>query len=579
MNKYKDRNPFDTISRCKEFLLHNKILTTEKWCDSIEGVHSVIVRIEDTNIMSNGKGTTKLYALASAYGELIERLSNLAYFRMSSTINKKNNNIKTGKDEIISQDTTFFLDIMSKWGEKANVNIDKRIYKQIFSEKDIKYYIYRNITDENDELILPVEFVDHCYGTNGMVAGNSREEALVQGLSEIFERYVAKKVLKDKIVPPDINKEVIEKMKSVVDIKNRIEKDGKYSIIFKDLSLGKGLPVVGLIMINKEQSEYFVKIGAHPVLKIALERCLTELLQGKNIKKYKGMKKLGYLHDDAESTENILRMFVNGESIYPYEIFQTNNTYESKTLNEEGLDNKEMCKNMLKLIQNMGYSVYIKDESSLCLNSYHIIVPKMSEIVNVEDEKYFNCNSDMEQITYLIKKGKSMSVYDAKRLEHLLSNYYERNNIKIKNILHKSPLKIESKLYSVTVLQLRIAINIYIDNLKNAKELLMAFNELENNMNSKAKMYYKCLEVYLDMFLKGKSNEEIKNVLEKFFDVKLVEKIELDVFKEKEIKLPTIQCENCDECPVRNECCYKVEENLYNRLINIRLNDKEKSND
>ncbi len=47
-------------------------------------------------------------------------------------------------------------------------------------------------------------------GSNGMCAGNSREEAILQGISEVFERQVHYELVLNNIVPPEIDREVFE---------------------------------------------------------------------------------------------------------------------------------------------------------------------------------------------------------------------------------------------------------------------------------------------------------------------------------------------------------------------------------
>lgn len=50
----------------------------------------------------------------------------------------------------------------------------------------------------NGEVVyFPVNLLDNLYGSNGMSEGNTEYEALVQGLSEIIERYVKRKLLKE----------------------------------------------------------------------------------------------------------------------------------------------------------------------------------------------------------------------------------------------------------------------------------------------------------------------------------------------------------------------------------------------
>ena len=74
IKKHKDAQPINTIQRIRRILYSLGILTAEKWYQTGDSMYSVRVEITGTDIGQNGKGTTEAYALASAYGEFIERL-------------------------------------------------------------------------------------------------------------------------------------------------------------------------------------------------------------------------------------------------------------------------------------------------------------------------------------------------------------------------------------------------------------------------------------------------------------------------------------------------------------------------
>ena len=83
-NKCKDVSPRETIFKIREILNSLCILTKEKWKEkTIDGIFSVRLELLNTQIGTNGKGTTAEYALASAYAELIERMSNNVLFKGS----------------------------------------------------------------------------------------------------------------------------------------------------------------------------------------------------------------------------------------------------------------------------------------------------------------------------------------------------------------------------------------------------------------------------------------------------------------------------------------------------------------
>ena len=64
-------------------------------------------------------------------------------------------------------------------------------------------------------VFIPVNIIGNLYVSNGMSAGNTKEEARVQCLSEIFERYVKNKVISEGISLPEIPKSVIDRFPTI----------------------------------------------------------------------------------------------------------------------------------------------------------------------------------------------------------------------------------------------------------------------------------------------------------------------------------------------------------------------------
>ena len=72
-NRCKDRSPSDTVRDAREIISKLGLFTSERWFTPISGLYSIHLSVIGTSIYSNGKGSTPEYALASAYGELLER--------------------------------------------------------------------------------------------------------------------------------------------------------------------------------------------------------------------------------------------------------------------------------------------------------------------------------------------------------------------------------------------------------------------------------------------------------------------------------------------------------------------------
>ena len=262
---YKDEKPQVTITKIKEILRRNKIEIEEEFTsndkEKLKLCPSTRINIVNTRIGSNGKGTCVENSLASAYGEFMERLQNLELipFKYPDTTLV---NIKKIQKNLLCNTK---IDIESK-------NIET-----------IPFYSVKNSTVVDVPLYL-------FETTTGLAAGNTFEEAIVQGLSEICERYAIKEVLTNKYSLPNIPKELYENYKNIKEIINYYETNG-YEVYIKDASIGLNLPVVCVVAIKRQENLLIFSMGSHPTLPVAVERALTELFQGRNLSENEKNKK------------------------------------------------------------------------------------------------------------------------------------------------------------------------------------------------------------------------------------------------------------------------------------------------
>src|SRR5690554_8128405 len=114
-----------------------------------------------------------------------------------------------------------------------------------------------------------------------MSAGNTLAEAQVQCLSEILERAVKKQIIQEEIALPDVPMHVLEKYPDILEGVQALEAQG-FPILVKDASLGGQFPVACVTLMNPKTGGVFASFGAHPTMRVALERSLTELIDRKS---------------------------------------------------------------------------------------------------------------------------------------------------------------------------------------------------------------------------------------------------------------------------------------------------------
>lgn len=405
----KDRDPFDTIALSVNFLLENRLLTTEKWTSNSFGLYSVNLQIAGTGFSVNGKGISKVAALASAHGELQERLLNKAFFRINSTIyyEKEQKDCLVDKETIIDSLHVVFPEMMDY----------ERAYDLILQCSNGRQPLCDVFIGENrKEFILPSIATDIIYGTNGMCAGNSKEESIIQGVSEIIERYVSRVLFKERIHVPSFDFKKLDNCRYIESIISKLKTFG-IEVLIKDLSLGFNLPAVGVVFYNVKTLQFFFKIGVHPNLNLAIERCFTEFAQGKTDEG--ALELVDYVSWFCTNENRLQKYFKDGHAAVPIDLLSDSNqgTLENKMFNT----NKEYLDYMLSIIKDMGYSIYFIDNSSEAFRAYRIVIPGMSEILTAgEFESQLMAFHCTHNIPNTLKK-ESLSLEDIESVKGIIT--------------------------------------------------------------------------------------------------------------------------------------------------------------
>ena len=258
--RYKEVEPEETVKKLKKLLEKLGLEVEEKWSnESSVGTYSLRICIKGTDIGQNGKGMTKEFAMASGYAEFFERMQNGMFrFRMekptkelpfSNSPDEKHLSV----EEIMKGNNSFLENILKKNNKEDKSKEEQVEYiKEIFNEKskivekeDYLYLPYYSVRNKELEYI-PDRLFSYLFDTNGMCAGNSKEEALIEGLSEILERYVGIKIFQDKYTLPEIPDSYIEKFPKVKKMLNKLKENTEFYVRLVDCSLGGKYPVAGL---------------------------------------------------------------------------------------------------------------------------------------------------------------------------------------------------------------------------------------------------------------------------------------------------------------------------------------------
>lgn len=420
-SKKKELKPLETVKKIKETLNNLGLQTKVSFAggtpqaDDDRSLYSCRIFIDNPFIGQNGKGTTPEYTRASGYAELMERLQNWCIFNLKFPLPDLE---QIPQNKFIEKNSDFVNEEFFKCLYKG---IKRNEIEQNLKTEDMIKFIQKYLkNDENsdvdcvkfysvkDQKSVYVPYNPITRITNGMCAGNTPEEAIVQGLSEVFERYVAQEILIKNYTCPFIPKKEYEQYEEIQKM-IKLYEDMGFTIQIRDASLGKKYHVVCVVLIDQETSRYTVKFGSHPSMPIAIERCLTEIAQGFELSKDALLMDSTFNQLTPEIDIFCMKMAELKRMLhltrYPFSssFFLDQPTWEwdkDAWMNTE-LSNKEILGRITDIIHNQSYDIYIRDASYLGFPSYHIIVPQMTilrdEIVCYENiEKVSNMTMPSE---------------------------------------------------------------------------------------------------------------------------------------------------------------------------------------
>jgi len=275
-------SPEETVARFKEKLKHLNldILKEVKRIDNGRLDIPVYFSVcgEDAKAMTGtkkqmGKGASAIQAQASACMELGERFS---FF----TFKDNPQNFLVGDYQEMRDQGYPVLDTKYLLQSVHDENHDTKFVEDVLKGIPMQWTWATKLSN-NDDILMPFSWFFAINEFNGPSAGNSYEEAALQGICEIVERHVCALVTHEKLKTPLINHDsisdpVAQKLLSVF-------KENKIDLYLNDFSLDTGICTIAALAIDRstfpERSEIVYTAGTTPDPEKALIRAVTEVAQ------------------------------------------------------------------------------------------------------------------------------------------------------------------------------------------------------------------------------------------------------------------------------------------------------------
>lgn len=480
------------------------------WRNIVPNVWSLHIRDAHSPMcFTNGKGATKESALASALGEYIERISCNHFYAGSywgqdiadaPFVHYPDERwFQPGPDDALPDAILdeYCREIYDPDGElRASHLVDTNSGNV---ERGICALPYVRQSD-GETVYFPSNLIENLFVSNGMSAGNTLAEAQVQCLSEIFERAVKREIIEGEIALPDVPQDVLARYPGIVAGIRGLEEQG-FPVLVKDASLGGAYPVMCVTLMNPRTGGVFASFGAHPNLQVALERSLTELLQGRSFEGLNDLPAPTFSSHAVTEPNNFVEHFIDSSGIVSWRFFSASSDYEfvDWDFTSEGDDaNAQEAATLLGILEEMGKEVYMAVYDQLGATACRILVPGYSEIYPVEDLVWDNTNKA------LLFRADVLNLHglDDGALEALLERLENNELDEYSDVATLIGIEFDENTEwgQLTVLELKLLIRLALRQFEEAHELVGAFLQYNDNTVERG-LFYRALDAVLEITL------------------------------------------------------------------------------
>lgn len=480
------------------------------WRNIVPNVWSLHIRDAHSPMcFTNGKGSTKESALASALGEYIERLSNNHFYAGSywgeeianaEFVHYPNERwFKPGRKDALPKEILdeYTLEIYNPDGELRGSHLIDTNSGNVARGICALPFVRQS---DGETVYFPTNLVENLFVSNGMSAGNTLVEAQVQCLSEIFERAVKREIIEGEIALPDVPQDVLAKYPGVVAGIKGLEEQG-FPVLVKDASLGGQYPVMCVTLMNPRTGGVFASFGAHPTMEVALERSLTELLQGRSFEGLNDLPQPTFASEAVTEPNNFVEHFIDSSGIVSWRFFSAKSDYEfvKWDFSGEGEDsNAQEAATMFGMLAEMGKEAYVAVYDQLGATACRILVPGYSEIYPVEDLVWDNTNKALLFREDIL----NLHTLDDDSLEALLERLENNELDDYGDIATLIGIEFDENTDwgQLTVMELKLLIHLALQQFEEAHDLVGAFLQYNDNSLERG-LFYQALNVVLEVEL------------------------------------------------------------------------------
>lgn len=466
-NKYKDAPPENSIQLAHSIFRILGIDPEIEVSKRVDGIFSAVLTDKAAQWITCGKGTSEAFCVASACGEAIEHLCNYTAYDMSRVSAQANemfgfsqypDEVSVSISEILSVFPQIYADLQQSYGLLTGKIAAKKDIVELLNklfQSDVIPCIPFYSVKQRRKVLIPNVLLSNLCGSNGGGAGNTPEEAIGHALDEIAERYAKERIYHAGLTPPNVPFSFIEaRAPELLTVIQKIEKLGNYEVTVKDASLGCGLPVLCVLLVDREHQKYMVNFGAHPCFPIALERCLTEMFQfyeaGKTGTRRKKMAPLVMpIPEILNGIGNWVSLLKDDVGYVPFSFFVGAPSWSfADWPKHPDYTNALGLRQQLGTLQMMSDDIYIRSNSYFSFFAYRVYIPGISTTKLPFDEKQLESYQLSGHLTEMLNQDEELSSTERKRLRELV---FSPNTFAGALVLHNMEEELRYALYAALI--------------------------------------------------------------------------------------------------------------------------------
>ena len=310
-----------------------------------------------------------------------------------------------------------------------------------------------------------------------------------------------RQIIYQEIILPDVPQAVLDKYPSIVEGIKALEEQG-FPVVVKDASLGGKFPVMCVTLMNPKTGGVFASFGAHPSFEVALERSLTELLQGRSFEGLNDVPRPTFNSLAISEPENFVEHFIDSTGVISWKFFSTKYDYQFCEWDFSGT-NKEENESLLAILKELGKEVYIAVFDELGASVCRILIPDYSEIYPVEDLIWDNTNKALNYREDIL----NLHSLDDEALTSLVERLEESQLDNYTDIITLIGIEFDENTAwgQLTILELKTLIYLALGSLEEAIELGEEFLQFNDNTVERG-LFFQALHTVLEITL----NEELE---------------------------------------------------------------------